>query len=102
MTTKCQICGNDGIRYMNYAVCAEHRPFPAPPVPDPRFAARALRERSGWLGGSPNTSINDDRAIASGKRRTNPHARADAIAREELRAASIPPFHQPAKPNPLA
>lgn len=66
------------------AVCAGRA---EPPTPDPELTLDALRKAAGLVYGfrATDTALNDDRAIASGRRRSSPAAYRAARDAEEAR-----------------
>jgi len=72
--------------FMGGWLCAEHGPPPAPvPPPGSTLAERRAR-RGGWVG-APSSTVVDERAIASGKRRSTPTAFRAARAAQDARRA---------------
>lgn len=60
--------------------CAEHTPAALAGRPEPGLSCTPYRPQGNYP--MPKTTVIDDRAVASGKRRSNPHARLEAKARE--------------------
>lgn len=60
---------------------------PEPPTPDPALTLDGFRKAAGivWSFRRTDTALNDDRAIASGRRRSSPAAYRAARAAEEAR-----------------
>lgn len=82
----CDRCGNSPTRlYPCGHRCADHTPAALAGLPEPGRTATAYRPQVGYT--QPTSTVLDDRAIASGKRRSNPKARREAVAREEARRA---------------
>jgi hypothetical protein len=72
---------------MNATWCDDCNPRPLPLVPDPTRTAAAMSERSGFHStiGSTGARLIDDRAVASGKRRSSARVFSDARANEAHR-----------------
>lgn len=93
LVKRCSICGRGpaGLYPAGWrcedctpAVCAGH---PEPPTPDPALTLDGLRKAAGLVYGfrATDTALSDERAIASGRRRSSPAAYRAARAAEETR-----------------
>jgi hypothetical protein len=91
----CHACGADPSRlYQTGDCCPLHTPAAVAGRPetyaDPELTAEALYEKRGIKHGflANDSSLIDDRAVASGRRRSNPHTWKAARAAEEERKAA--------------
>lgn len=87
MSTRICQCGNIGVLYPGGVHCDGCRPFPLNPIADPALTLVGLRASANIVANPylQSSTLNDDRAIASGKRRASAHAQADARRREAER-----------------
>lgn len=83
----CGRCGAEPTRlYITGRMCAQHTPAALAVHPEPPVSATPYVPQVAPL--PIGITILDDRAVASGKRRSNPFERAQAVAREEARKAA--------------
>ena len=79
-------CPGSARLYMRGWLCPEHAP-PPPPTPPAGTTAAEIRAARGLGGESPSWTVLDDRAVASGKRRSSPRTFRAARAAEDARRA---------------
>jgi len=93
----CQLCGDPDSRlYPAGQRCDRHSPAAIAgrtvPTPDPDLTLLGLRQAAGlppWPGVNLSSStLNDDRAIETGKRRSTPAQFREARARQDARRAA--------------
>lgn len=73
-------------QFVRGTFCEAHAPAPAP-TPPPGTTAADLREKRGRSGSAPSWTVLDDRAVATGKRRSSPQTFRAARAAEDARRA---------------
>lgn len=89
----CRWCGSSPARhYLTGWCCTNHTPARQngrnnPPTPDPALTLDGLRKAAGitWTFRATDTALNDDRAVASGRRRSTPQQYRAARAAEQAR-----------------